>query len=99
MSWTTADGNPVIDGWLIVRQHGKQIFVDSLSDCRGEIALTPSDAPYEFVLKKGTMEDVVPTMEDVSTTGTFIPLESALLGIKLIASTPDKRPASPPLTP
>jgi len=99
MSWTTADRNPVIDGWLIIRQHSRQIFVDRLSDCKGEIALTPSDAPYEFVLKKGAKEDIVLTMEDVSTTGTSVMLESALLGIKLIASTPDRRPASAPSTP
>jgi hypothetical protein len=78
MSWTTADGNPVIDGWLIVRQHSKQIFVDRLSDSKGEIALTPSDAPYEFVLKKGTKEDVVLKMENVPTTGIPVPLESTL---------------------
>jgi hypothetical protein len=99
MFWTTADGNPVIDGWLVVRQHNRQIFVDRLSDCKGEIALTPSDAPYEFVLKNGTKEDVVLTMENVPTTGTPVPLESTLLGIKLVASMPDKRPASAPLTP
>jgi len=41
-------------------------------------------------LKKGTKEDVVLKMENVPTTGIPVPLESALLGIKLVASTSDK---------
>jgi len=99
MAWTTADGNPVIDGWLIVRQRSKQIFVDGLSDCRGEIALTPSDAPYQFVLQKGPVEDVVLTMEDVPMTGTPVSLDSTLLGIKPVATAPCKRHEAATSTP
>ena len=99
MLWTTEDGNPVADGWLEVRHNNKQIFVDNLSDCVGEIALTPADAPYVFVLKKGTREDVVLTMEDLLEADIPLVLESKLLGIRLVCSmpSPPENP-SPPMT-
>lgn len=85
MQWTTEGSISVDRGWLIVRRHSSEIFVDSLKDARGEVALTPSDAPYAFVLKKGTREDEVLTIDDLLETDVPMALESKTLGIKLIA--------------
>jgi hypothetical protein len=85
MQWKTEDGKPVTNGKLIVLQAGQQIFNDSLKDAKGEVALTPSDAPYTFVLRKGTEEDVVLTIRDLGSTNVPMTLESKKLGIKLVA--------------
>ena len=97
MAWNTEDGNPIADAWLIVRHSNRQIFVDNLSDCMGEVALTPADAPYVFVLKKGNTEDVVLSMEDLLEAETPMVLESKLLGIRLVASV--QTPPQPPTPP
>ena len=96
MSWKTADGQPVVDGWLIVRQGAKPLFTDSLKDASGEIALTPSDAPYAFVLRKGTQEDVVLTVKDLLETDVPTVLESTQLGLKLVATVEDTQPEPTP---
>ncbi len=85
MQWTTEGGIPVEQGWLIVRRSSKEIFVDSLKDAKGEVALTPSDAPYAFVLKKGRGEDVVQRIDDLLETDVPMALESRTFGIKLVA--------------
>ena len=84
MEWHTSDGKPVLDGWLIVRHGGKDLFKDHLEDCRAVVALTPSDAPYVFVLVRGGKEDIVMTMGDMR--GIEVPLivESRLLEVKLV---------------
>jgi len=92
MSWKTADGRPVVDGWLIVRQGAKPLFTDSLKDAVGTIALTPSDAPYTFVLRKGAQEDVVLTVQDLLETDVPTVLESPTLGIKLVADMENPQP-------
>jgi hypothetical protein len=87
LAWTTQDGQPLAGAWLIVRAKGKALFVDSLKDASAEVALTPSDGPYEIVLRKRTMEDVVLTVSDLAA----IPdvLESELLGITLVLVGPE----------
>jgi len=85
MSWTTEDGKPVDEGRLVVAHGGKQLFNDSLRDAKGEVALTPSDAPYVFVLRKGMDEDVVLEVKDLLETDVPMVLESKTLGIKLVA--------------
>jgi len=95
MAWRTADGQPVVDGWLIVRQGAKPLFTDSLKDAVGTIALTPSDAPYTFVLRKGTQEDVVLTVKDLLETDVPTVLESTQLGIKLVATVDNSDPQPP----
>ena len=85
MQWRTEDGQPVTNGKLIVLQGGKQVFNDSLKDAKGEVALTPSDAPYTFVLRKGTEEDAVLTVRNLLDTDVPMVLESKTLGIKLVA--------------
>ena len=94
LAWTTQDGHPIAGAWLIVRAQGKALFVDSLRDASAEVALTPSDGPYDLVLRKGTMEDVVLTVSDLAT----IPdvLESELLGITLVLVTQDEEPGASP---
>ncbi len=94
LSYVTADGQPVATGYLLVRQRGKELFVDSLKDGKGEIALTPSDAPYTFVLRKGTQEDAVLTVSDLLDTDVPATLESDLLGIRLVLNVP-----TPPVIP
>jgi len=85
-----------VDGWLIVRQGAKPLFTDRLKDATGEIALTPSDAPYTFVLRKGTQEDVVLTVKDLLETDVPTVLESTQLGIKLVATVEDPQPEPNP---
>ncbi len=85
MQWTTEGSVPVDQGWLIVRRSSKDIFVDSLKDAKGEVALTPSDAPYTFILKKGGREEVVQRIDDLLETDVPMTLESRELGIKLVA--------------
>ena len=65
MQWVTEDGQPLEQCWLIVRQRTRELFVDNLKDAKGEVALTPSDTPYTFVLRRGTQEDTVLTVEDL----------------------------------
>ncbi len=89
MQWKTEDGRPVGNGWLIVQWRSKSIFVDNLGDAKGEVALTPSDAPYTFTLKKGTETEVVLKIKDLLETDVPMPLESKRLGIRLVA---DVRP-------
>jgi len=85
MQWRTEDGKPIANGWLIVRWRSKDIFVDNLADAKGEVALTPSDVPYTFALKKGTKTDIVLEIEDLLEADVPMPLESKKLGIKLVA--------------
>jgi len=92
VSWRTEDGNPVGDGWLIVRKGSWPLFTESLRDARVEVALTRSDAPYAFVLRRGTQEDVVLTMKDILETDSLGVLESTLLGIKLVVNVEAPKP-------
>ena len=86
MKWSTEDGMPLEECWLIVRKRSQEIFVDSLKDATGETALTPSDTPYTFTLRRGTKEDTVLTIEDLLETDIPLVLESTTLGIKLVAN-------------
>ncbi len=99
MSWTTHDGKPVSYGRLVVLQGGKTVFNDSLKDARGEIALTPSDAPYVFVLRKGSDEDEVLTIRDLLETDVPMTIESERLGIKLVADVPTSPEQTQPAEP
>jgi len=84
MKWSTEDGMPLEECWLIVRKRSQEIFVDSLKDATGETALTPSDTPYTLTLRRGTKEDTVRTIEDLLETDIPLVLESTTLGIKLV---------------
>ena len=86
--YVTADNIPVPGGELVVRMRSRSLFTDGLEDGKGEIALTPSDVPYTFLLRKGTQEEVVLTMEDLLETDVPMVLESKTLGIKLVWSVP-----------
>jgi hypothetical protein len=86
--YVTADGAPIPEGELVVRMRSRSLFTDGLEDGKGEIALTPSDVPYIFSLRRGTREDVVLTMEDLLETDVPMVLESKTLGIKLVWSVP-----------
>ena len=89
MNWKTEDGQPVEGGELAVIQGGRQIFIDELEDAKGQIALTPSDAPYVFVLRKDMDEDIVLEVRDLLETEVPMTLESKRLGIKLVADLPE----------
>lgn len=82
--YRTEGGTPVPDGWLVVQHHGKPLFVDGLQDGLGEIALTPSDAPYVILIRKGTREEAVTTIEELLDTDVPLTLESEALGIRLV---------------
>lgn len=85
MRWRTEDGQPVLIGKLVVRHGERQVFRVSLKDGTAEVALTPSDSPYTFVLVRGDAEEAVFTTRDLTETDFPQTLESVDLGIKLVA--------------
>ncbi len=95
MAWTL-EGGPVEKGWLLVRRGRIVLFEPKLAGPTVEVALTPSDAPYTFVLVKAAQEDEVLTLTRDAVTGAPPILESATLGIKLVskaATEQEPRPA------
>lgn len=88
LDWKTADGKAITNGDLIVRKGRKTLFIESLEDASGGIALTPSDTPYTFALRKGTQEDKVLEINDLLDTDVPLTLESKKLGIKLVMDAP-----------
>lgn len=94
LEYVTADGQPVPNGDLIVRQAARDVFVDDLKDGKGEIALTASDAPYTFLLRKDGKEDIVAKVKDLLETDVPLVLDSPTLGIRLVLSAPE-----PPIAP
>ncbi len=95
LRYVTEDGKPVPDADLIVRQRSRNVWIDGLKDATGEIALTPSDAPYVFLLRKGTQEDEVLKVKDLLETDVPAVLESETLGIRLVLSVPAPAPIPP----
>lgn len=85
MRWKTAGGKPVEDGKLIVLSRKREVFRVSLDEGRAEVALTQSDAPYTFMLKRKRAEENVLEIRDVAKAGVPKVLESRKLGIKLVA--------------
>jgi hypothetical protein len=83
--WTVRNRTLPRDSWFIVRRQDRMLFTDALEVRRGEIALTRSDAPYTFVLRKDRQEDAVHIIDDLLGTEIPMTLESKTLGIKLIA--------------
>jgi hypothetical protein len=67
------------EGLFIVRQGKTSLFECPLTD-PFEIALTVEDAPYDFVLRVGGVEDVI-TVEDVGALGPPVTFEG--LGLKV----------------
>jgi len=88
LDWKTADGKAFTDGDFIVRKGRKGLFIESLEDVKGGIALTPSDAPYTFTLRRGTHEDMVLEISDLLDTDVPLVVESKDLGVKLIIDLP-----------
>jgi len=95
MQWVTEDGQPLDQCWLIVRQRTRELFVDNLKDAKGEVALSPSDTPYTFVLRRGTQEDAVLTVENLLEQDIPMVLESKTLGIRLVGNVPPPGEANP----
>jgi hypothetical protein len=73
------------DGWFILRRGKTSLFECPLTDAF-EIALTVEDAPYDFVLRLGGVEDVI-TIENVSSLGPPLTLEG--LGLKVRLDIPE----------
>lgn len=84
--YETWDGSPVPDGARLVRRRDTVLFFDELADGRGEIALTPSDGRYTFVLTRRSREDAVATTEDIPEADVPHVLDSGALGIHLVLS-------------
>ena len=82
--WRTEDGLPVEEGMLVVRKGGRQLFADSLEETEGEIALTPSDTPYTFVLKRRQARESALDVDDLQEMGRSFALLGRRLGIRLI---------------
>ncbi len=83
-SYVTADGQRVNIGSLKVKSSGHELFTLSLKDGRAAVALTESDSPYTFILRRGKAEDEVLEVMDLSETGMPEMLESKTLRIKLV---------------
>jgi hypothetical protein len=82
--WRTGDGLPVEEGMLVVRRNSKTLFADSLEEVEGEIALTPSDTPYTFLLKRGARKETVLTVSDLRETDWPSVLTSRGLGLRVV---------------
>ena len=82
--WSTEDGLPVVEGRLIVRKGGRQLFADSLKEPEGVIALTPSDTPYEFVRKRRAVRESALEVNSPEEMEPSIVLVGRRLGIRLI---------------
>lgn len=94
MRWRTEGGQSMPDARLVVVHDGRHVFNDDLEDGVIEVALTKSDAPYSFELRRGTQEDVVRVNDNEVDVDLLAVLESKALGIKLV---PDlANPAPPP---
>jgi len=85
MRWRTAGGRPVENGGLIVLAGKREMFRVSLEGGVAEVALTHSDSPYTFVLKKGTTREEVLEIRDLHKEGVPKVLESRKLGVRLVA--------------
>ena len=83
LRYATPDGSPVPDAALRVLRGKVVLFDDNLGDGKGEIALTPSDAPYTFALRRRARQEIVATAWDLPEEGAPRVLESAALGIRL----------------
>lgn len=83
-SYVTEDGVPVKIGSLKVKAGARDLFTVSLKDARAVIALTESDSPYTFIIRRGTAEDEVLSVMDLSDTGMPEELESKTLRVKLV---------------
>ena len=81
------------DARLVVVHDGRHFFNDDLGDGVIEIALTKSDAPYSFELRKGEQGEVVRVFENELQVDLLAVLESKALGIKLVPDT--SNPAAP----
>jgi len=93
-AWQTEDGTRIDLASLAVRRHDVLLFDAPLAGTI-EVALTPSDAPYAFAIRKQLQEDVVLAVETVSAADPPPVLESARLGIRLVpmrAAPPDAAP-------
>jgi len=84
MRWRTEGGQSMPDARLVVVHNGRHVFNDDLGDGVIEVALTRSDAPYNFELRRGTREEVVRVYEKDVEADLLAVLESQALGIKLI---------------
>jgi len=82
--WSIEDGLPVAEGLLVVRKSGRLLFSDSLEELEGEIALTPSDTPYTFELKRGALRENVLTVSDLREMGPSFVLASGRLAVRLV---------------
>jgi hypothetical protein len=91
MRWRTEGGQRMKDARLVVAHDGRHVFNDDLGDGVIEIALTRSDAPYSFELRKGHQEEVVKVFENELQVDLLAVLESEALGIKLVPDTPDPK--------
>jgi hypothetical protein len=85
VAYVTSDRKPVQIGKLAVKAGGQEIFNVSLKGSRAVVALTPSDSPYTFILRRGRAEEAVLKVRDLSETGVPKTLESERLGIRLVA--------------
>jgi len=84
-SYVTSDHKPIQIGKLAIKAGGQEICSVSLKSGRAVVALTISDSPYTFILRRGRAEEAVLKVRDLSENGVPKILESERLGIKLVA--------------
>lgn len=93
LRYKTWDGVPLPDAALRVLRGKVVLFDDGLGDGKGEIALTRSDAPYTFVLRRRSREEAVATAWDLPEEGAPRVLASEVLGIRLELSADSATPS------
>ncbi len=85
MRWKTADGAPLEDCRLIVLAGKREVFSINLDKGKAEVALTPSDSPYTFVLRMRKEEEEILEIRNLLAAGVPKVLESEEHGIRLVA--------------
>ncbi len=87
---TSVEG-PDLDGcWLILRKGRKTLFQENLSDGNGNVAMSVQDVPYDIVLRRAGLEEIVETIHDVLEIDVPMTVESETLGLRVVLDLPEE---------
>lgn len=91
---TPVDGSDEDGCFLAVQTEHKLLFQRHLLEGDFDVAMSLEDAPYEIVLRRGSQEEVVLTVDDVLSLDVPMTVESEKLGLKVVLDVPED--ISPP---
>ncbi len=80
-----------LDGcWFILRRGRKTLFQKDLSDGTFGIAMSVQDVPYDIVLRRAGLEEIVETIHDVLEIDVPMTVESETLGLRVVLDLPEE---------